>query len=445
MIDPTTSWPASGLRPTIRNTCRACVDSPPLERLLDLGLLHLSAFPQDPLALPEFPPVPLTLMVCPLCWLVQLRHTTPFPWLFGREYWYRSGVNETMRAELEDVVWDGIERVGGLKPDDLVLDIGANDGTLLSTYGRRAIRMAFEPSTSLNKYLRPHADLLFADAFPPEAPSVLLDVHKYDGRVKVATAIAMVYDLEDPNRFFTHLADLLAPDGILILQFQDLLQMVEKTAFDCICHEHLEYYSLYSLATLLNHHRLDVVDVMPRTINGGSLRVIVQKRGRPIPRPGAERVLEQIKREYQAGLTNPLIYTEFQKFAHRIQAAKGQVQASIAYVAAQGGSVDLLGASTKGNTLLQVFDLDHRQIRRAIERDPIKIGRYVGQTGIPIVGEPCGRADAADLWLSPIWQFKDALIQREQEYLRQGGAILFPLPAMEVVMPDRRGVIAQAS
>lgn len=425
--------------PIVRNTCRACVDAPPLETLLTLGDLHLSTFPQSAEAPPEFPKVPLTLMVCPRCWLVQLRHTTPFGWLFGREYWYRSGVNETMREELADVVDDALQRVGPLEPDDLVLDIGANDGTLLSHYGRRAIRMAFEPSTSLNGYLRPHADLLFADAFPPEAPQVLHDLHKYDGRVKIATAIAMVYDLEDPHRFFAHLTDLLAPDGVIILQFQDLLQMVERTAFDCICHEHLEYYTLYSLATLLNAHRLDVVDVLPRTINGGSLRVIVQKRsGAKLTRAGTDRVLAQVGREYHAGLSSAQIYGTFARFATRIQQAKDQVRGSIDYVRAQGGTVDLLGASTKGNTLLQVFGIDATHIRRAIERDPIKIGRFVGQTQIPIVGEACGRVDAADLWLSPIWQFKDALIRREHEYLARGGSILFPLPAMEVVLPERR-------
>lgn len=427
------------LRPTTRNTCRACVDAPPLERLFDLGDLYLSGFPGDAGAPAEFPKVPLTLMVCPRCWLVQLRHTTPFSWLFGREYWYRSGVNEAMRDELADVVDDARSRVGTLERDDLVLDIGANDGTLLSHYGKRAIRMAFEPSSSLNPLLRPHADLLFADAFPPEAPQVLADLHRYDGRVKIITAVAMVYDLEDPHRFFAHVADLLAPDGVIVLQFQDLLQMVEKTAFDCICHEHLEYYSLYSLATLLNAHRLDVVDVTPRAINGGSLRVIVKKRnGSPWTREGTDRVLAQVKREYQAGLSSDQIYATFRRFAERIDEARTQVRASIDYVRGQGGTIDLLGASTKGNTLLQVFDLDQRHIRRAIERSPEKIGRFVGQTGIPIVGEAVGRVDAADLWLSPIWQFKEGLIRREQAYLAQGGSILFPLPMMQVVLPERR-------
>lgn len=423
-----------------RDYCRACAsadpkDLPGLVPLLSLGPLPLSGFPATATEAAPHPPVPLTLVACPRCALVQLRHTTPFEWMFGgAQYWYRSGVNESMRAELKDVVCDTRRRVGGFTNADTVLDIGANDGTLLSMHYAEAqnplpYRLACEPSTSVHGDLRAHCNELYTTPFPTA------QMEAWYGKVKVITACAMIYDLEDPHAFFTEVASLLTADGVCLVQFQDLLQMLQSTAFDCICHEHLEYYSLYALAGLLNHCGLWVTDVEARPINGGSLRVTIQRRGaRGIDSPGVTRVLDWLAREDAAGLTTLSgLQAAGVTFSHRMRDMRRQIRATVAEVLDAGGTIDLLGASTKGNTLLPWVGLDARYIRRAWERSPEKVGRFVGQSGIPIVSDDEGRLDPPTLLLAVIWQFREGLLAREAAYLLGGGTLLFPLPGAELV------------
>jgi NDP-4-keto-2,6-dideoxyhexose 3-C-methyltransferase len=415
---------------TVQNTCRVCgAEAPPLTSLLNLGPLHLSSFPAADATAPAHPPVPLTLMACCRCALVQLRHTTPFWWMFGGAYWYRSGVNPVMQQALSDVVWDALGRVP-VVDGDVVLDIGANDGTLLRAYPPGLHRIAFEPSTPMYEALHAHCGELYAEPFPP-SPDTL---RAYHGKVKVITCCAVIYDLQDPRGFFAEIAKLLAPDGVCVVQFQDLGQMLTATAFDCICHEHLEYYSLYALCNLLVAHGLWATDVSVQSVNGGSLRVVIQRRdGHCVPE-GTGRVLAQLEQEARQGLTT---LTGLQKacadFSWRIDRIRDQVQETLAAVLDAGGTVDLYGASTKGNTLLQVLRIDSRHIRQAWERSPEKWGRQVGMTGIPIVTEVEGREDPPDLLLSTIWQFRDAVLVRERETLRRS-AMLFPLPECEMVV-----------
>lgn len=420
--------------------CRACraADPTSLDRLrpvLPLGAFDLSAFPVRGAGRP-YPQVPLTLCVCPRCTLVQLRHTTPFSWLFGGQYWYRSGVNEMMRAELASVAAYAAGTARVLRGDNaVVVDIGANDGTLLTAYRQLGLlgvhRVAFEPSAVDDATLRERCESHYAQPFPPENPGTL---NQLTGKVSVITACAMIYDLDDPVSFFCEIERLLTPDGVCVVQFQDLLQMLERTAFDCICHEHLEYYSLYALATLLNHCGLWVTDVEPRAINGGSLRVTIRKRGAGGHGAGGQRVLAWLQREADADLgTVEGVQRRLGQFAGAMGRMRQQIRGVLAEARAQGLTVDLYGASTKGNTLLQYLGLDRTHLRQAWERSLEKVERQVGYTGIPIVDESAGRHDPPGLLLCTIWQFREAILAREAQYLSQGGAILFPLPGAEVV------------
>lgn len=415
-------------RVVIRETCRAC--DGPLHLGMTLGPLYLSGFPSAPDA-PVRPKIPLDLMVCEGCQLVQLRHTTPFGWMYGQtHYWYRSGINEIMRAELADVA----ERAAALQEDldDLtVMDVGANDGTLLRSYPADVeFKIAVEPSHSLHSELKQHCDVLLPDAFP------FRNVEGLRGEIDIFTAIACLYDMEDPAGFFYAVATLLAPTGIAIVQFQDLLQMLEASAFDVICHEHLEYYSLWSLLPLIHQAGLQVLDVESRAINGGSLRITMTPLLRDVQQ--SERVASWIQREGSSGLmTTAGVLARLTEFAAGIARGKRQLCSILDQVKAFNGTIDLFGASTKANTLLQVYELDHSWIRQAIERSPEKFGRYAGQTGIPIVSEEEGRKDPATIALVGVWQFRDGLIRREQEYLARGGRLLFPLPRVEIVGQGR--------
>lgn len=401
-----------------------------LKEILNLGNLRLNAFPKAAWEIATIPEVPLILTVCPDCGLVQLDRTVPPDWMY-REYWYRSGVNETMITELEEIVYAAGKLVD-LAPSDWVLDIGANDGTLLSHYkkiytSRCPLRAAIEPALNLRASLEVHCDRLIQDYFP----SALLD-----GQYKIITAIACAYDTEDPVAFFQGIKDRLAPTGVAIIQFQDFSQQLEASAFDNVCHEHLLYYSLWSLSNILLRVGLRTWHVTQTPINGGSLRVVVRHQhiyGRSSSDPS---VGYQLAREMTQHLDITTIrdgdLSAFTRFAARVTAAKRQITATLQQGLDAGAVIDVYGASTKGNILLQVLGLGPNEIRQAIDRSPEKDG-CLTITGIPIVGEEEARREPADLWLCPIWGFRASVLAREQWYLEQGGSIIFPLPYVDIV------------
>jgi hypothetical protein len=410
------------LKPVHHTTCRICHAD--LVPILSLGEQYLSDFPASA-DTKAYPPVPLDLVRCenPKCGLVQLAHTTPREWLYS-QYWYRSGVNESMRAELRDVVEGGLRYLDTRKPL-IVADIGANDGTLLSMYpqilgDQVATRIAWEPAKNLYEACRPHAEVLFPDFF--HAPA-----REWHGNVHLLTMIACFYDIEDPHALVGDVCNLLNKQGVWIIQQAYLPDMLDASGYDNIGHEHLEYYHLHPLEGLLASHGLEVFAVEHRAINGGSFRTYVGWKGRhPVePSVGLMRALE----------VPLLVHAEdhWLQFAERVAARISELREGLAILHNAGNSVDIYGASTKGSTLLQTCGIDARTIRQCWERSPEKYGRYYGVTGIPIVPEAEGRADPPAALLVLPWGFKESFVAREQDYLKAGGKLIFPLPTVEVV------------
>lgn len=378
-----------------------------MRSVLALGNLPVCGFPVE-WSGPHMN-APLDLVQCSTCGLVQLTETVPREALYGGEYWYRSGLNEAMRIELANVAQSAIS-MAQPKPGDLIVDVGANDGTLLSMFaGGVATTVAFEPSA----FNLSHVADTRLRWFPEEAAGLP------DASVAILASIAMFYDVDDPNLFCAEVARVLRYGGVWIVQFQDLRQVAHANAFDDICHEHLCYYSLGTFQQLVARHGLQVVSAEVRDINGGSLRCYVQHRGQYVDRSVAR--LLNLEVELDAHL---------EAFASRVPRLIRDIRRTVERA---GEPIDVYGASTKGNTLLAACGLDARTLRQAIERSGAKVGRHYGATGIPIVSEEAGRADPASAWLVPIWQFRDQVVAREQEYLAAGGRLIFPLPTPAIV------------
>ena len=413
-------------------TCRVCPDDIPLTTVVDLGEICVSAFPAQPL--PDPLRAPLRLGRCPTCTLVQLFETVDPALLYGGQYWYQSGVNEMMVEELRSVVLMAMARVAILA-DDRVLDIGANDGTLLSKYPECVHRVAVEPSPTFADALRLRASEVHERFFPPPQ---LNRLSPHGETYAAITSIAAFYNVEDPNAYVHAIKQLLAPDGIWIVQLQDLLGMLEQAAFDNICHEHVEYYTLYSLQQLLRINALTVWDVERRAINGGSLRLYIGHAEHEPSWARTHHVLDQLKREDARDLMNSrYVPPLFQRFEDQIGERRSMCRAVLQRAKARG-PIDGYGASTKGNTLFQVFGIDHTDIRQIAERSPTKVGRVTVKSHIPIVSEEDWRKDPAPLTLCSIWQFRRGVIQREAKYLADGGSFAFPLPSTEVVTARSR-------
>lgn len=411
----------------VRTTCRSC-DSGGLVRVLDLGNLFVSNFADVPDAA-RWPRVPLELLLCSKCSLLQLRHTTPADWLY-RRYWYKSGVNASMRAALGDITRNASEFVG-LANGDTVLDIGCNDGTLLRSYTISGIRrIGFEPAGNLAGEASEGTDQIIPNFFSARPVS--------GEQFRIITSIAMFYDLDDPNAFVADLASILAKDGLWVIEMHYLPLMLARNAFDAVCHEHLEYYSIASLEPLLARHGLAVADVETNDVNGGSLRVYVVHAASPCTQIPArrDRVRAMRAREQLLALDRQETY---EQWGARIRRIGNRLGDWLRRERAQGKEISVYGASTKGNTLLQVFGLDHTLIRSAAERSFEKWGKFTVGTWIPIVSEAEARAHADDFLVLP-WHFLAEMQQREHDFLARGGKLIAPLPEPRVI--DSKGVQA---
>jgi len=402
--------------------CRICGNKE-LREVLDLGEQFLSsAFVKsneaDELSQTR---VPLTVLLCSTCGLVQLRETVDRDLMY-RSYFYRSETNPMMREALQDVVRDITARVN-LRAGDAVLDIGCNDGTMLTYYPSTLRRFGMDPAKNIDRTSLPSSITVIEDYFSGEK-----SLTASGSRYKVVSSIAMFYDLDDPNTFVSEVKSILAAEGLWCVQLSYLGATIKTMNFYDVCHEHLLYYSLRTLAYLMERHGLKIVDVSENDVNGGSLRLFVAHADDP--RPVSPDVKKMLEAEEALKLSDVATY---ERFSADIQRLKTVVLDFIRKEGEAGGQVIGLGASTKGNVLLQYFGITKEMLPAISERNPEKVGLRTLGTDIELVSEEAGRKLHPSAMLVLIWFFKEELLKREQEYLEAGGKLLFPMPYPHVV------------
>lgn len=391
---------------TARTTCRAC-SSGDLDPILSLGDQYLVRFtPAKDLSLPRSP---LNLMRCGACGLLQLEHTVD-PDLLFREFWYRSSVNDSMKTALKDIVRTGLT----YHHNGTWLDIGANDGYLLSQVPPNFFRLAFEPAMNFEDELYGVADLAVMDYFNIEATVA------HRGHCDVITSAAMFYDLDDPNTFVANIAKALSPNGVWINQLNDAPSMLKANAFDAICHEHLCYYDLHSLRLLYEKHGLVILDVTYNDVNGGSMRVVAEKPSR------ATRSISL------AGHQTVPVYEPF-NFGRRVTKWRERMTDLIANAVSLRGPIWCYGASTKGCVLLQYLDLNEAFCGIA-DRNERKRGLFMSGSWLEIHDEEVMRNARPAHVLALPWAFRDEFVKREREMLNSGTTMIFPLPSIEFVL-----------
>jgi hypothetical protein len=400
-----------------RKTCR--VDGTPLKTILDLGNIYPSTFIEDGPYDQELEKVPLILTRGEGSNLVQLKHTVNRDFLY-RKYWYRSQLNSSMVRSLEDIVTN-IRRKTSFFSDDVIVDIGCNDGTMLALFPT-AFKVGVDPANNLSAVASKNCDLFINDYFDDR---VLGQLPK---KAKVITSIAMFYDLEDPNEFVKNVAEMLEPYGIWVIQLTDLLSMFKINAFDNIVHEHLEYYSLDTLDALLRKYGLCVFDVQYNDVNGGSIRAYISQSDKWIVNDSVERALKK-EAEYMASFDDP-----FEDFKRRSEKIKKSITTFIRDMRLAGKSVYGLGASTKGNTLLQYFDLTQEDVQGIGEINPDKFGLRTVGSNIPILPEiDVIENITPDYCLVLPWHFIRGITERCARYLEMGGQLIVPCPEPRII------------
>lgn len=424
--------------------CRVC-GSTELTDLFGLGAQFVSNFVEQN-AIESGPRVPIDIALCRQCSLVQAKHTAPNDFMFSRHYWFRSGVTQTLRDALKDVA-EAAQRAVALRPGDVVLDIGANDGTGLRCFDAPGIvRVACEPAANLAEECRVGIDCLIRDFWNYAAYRTALYLDPRTKRwellpkAKVITACGMFYDLEDPNAFVADVARALAPDGLFVAQIMCLKQMAEKFDVGNLAHEHLSYFSARSLRHLFQAHGLSVVDVEENEVNGGSYRLYVRHRQWAWDHDaeveaGQIRFVAAEESECHAWPgALPLHDPEF--YAAWFDRVCANRDACVRYLRArraEGKRIWILGASTKGNVIAQWYGFDADMIEAAAERSPEKVGLHMVGTGIPIRSEEDFRRSGADVAVILPYSFAAEIMERERAFRERGGLFVLPLPQFKVV------------
>ena len=372
---------------------------------------------------------PLQLVKCTgdddCCGLLQLAHSYDLGEMYGENYGYRSGLNPSMVKHLHAKVVRILDRVD-LSDQPIVLDIGSNDGTTLSAYpGDRCTRVGIDPTSAKFRQYYPDGVVVIPDFF-----SARRFHEAFPGRqARVVTSFSMFYDLERPMDFVREVAGILDDRGIWVFEQSYMPLMLERNSYDTACHEHLEYYGLRQIEWMTRRCGLKIIDVEFNDVNGGSFSVTAARVDSAYPESPAVQTI--LAREAELGLDT---LAPYQAFAQRTADSRDALRGFVADARAVGRRVAVLGASTKGNVLLQYCGFTADEIEAVGEVNPDKFGVLTPGTLLPIVDEKQLLADEPDELIVLPWHFRDFFVEKYQ--LRKG-RLVFPLPTLEVVEPSR--------
>ncbi|MCK4818538.1 class I SAM-dependent methyltransferase [bacterium] len=375
---------------------------------------------------------PLELVKChsenqddTVCHLVQLHHSYDCTVMYGLNYGYRSGLNQSMVRHLKDIV-QYVQSFIGLNEGDLVIDIGSNDSTLLQFYpfDKNLHLTGIDPTGVKFKEYYPSHIRLIPDFFSAD----VVRKHHPGEKAKAVTSIAMIYDLEDPLSFVRQVHEVMADEGIWVFEQSYLPSMMEANAYDTICHEHLEYYSLTQIQWLMDKAGFRIIDVEINDVNGGSFMVVVAKNQSSYA--SSKTVEEVFKREKQLRLDT---LKPYKNFAEKVFSHKDELCRLLSDINNKGEKVFGYGASTKGNVILQYCGLTANDIQFIAEVNEDKFGAYTPFTHIPIISEQEAKSMNPDYFLVLPWHFRKGILEKEKAYLESGGKFIFPLPEIEIV------------
>jgi hypothetical protein len=401
--------------------CRIC-GNPNLECVLDLGDQMLSGvFPREKGA--QVTTGPLRLVKCDggpdVCGLLQMEHSYDLGEMYGENYGYRSGLNASMVKHLHAKV-EKVRSMVSLQPGDLVVDIGSNDSTTLQAFPKDLSLVGIDPTgVKFRAYYPSHITLI------PDFFSSRLLTEKYPGqKARVVTSFSMFYDLEAPMDFMREVHEVLTDDGIWVFEQSYMPMMLETNSYDTVCHEHLEFYALRQIQWMAERVGFKILDVEFNDVNGGSFSITVAKHsGGADVAPAVQKILDA---ERAKGLDTLLPYREF---AQRIAHSKQELLGFIAKAKAEGKSIAALGASTKGNVLLQYCGLSVADIAFVGDVNSDKYGAYTPGSWIPIIPEDELLKKNFDYLIVLPWHFR---VYFKNSPKLKGSNLVFPLPYLTI-------------
>ena len=406
------------------SNCRIC-GSNNLKSLFNMGnLAHAGIFNQSGIVSKDI----IEVVVCSEsegCGLVQLAHEFDPNVMYGSHYGYRSGLNQMMVDHLKTVATSVKLHRNNKSPRNLVvLDIGSNDGTLLKhfneIYGQGVKLIGIDPSSNkfakfyLEQVIRSN-DFFSAETFLKLSNGACADI---------ITSIAMFYDLPEPQSTVNEIASILAEDGLWVVEQSYLPLMLSSNSFDTICHEHTEYYMTKQFEWMCDRAGLCIVDMELNQANGGSFRLYIKKKKEDNHK--SDKLIQYLNIEKL--ISNDMIH-QFSNFKNRIDINKAKLFEYITELKNNGNEICGLGASTKGNILLQFYQLDYKDIAAVAEVNDDKFGMRTPDTKIQIIDQDSA-IEKYNYFLVLPWHFRENFLKNRKF---QGKTLIFPLPEFEVI------------
>ena len=400
--------------------CRSCGSSNRAP-VLDLGMQPLANAYREPDDVSEEARYPLALLRCRACTLVQLTGTIP-PKLMFDTYHYFSSYASTMVDSMR-VLARRLTAERGLTADDLVVEIASNDGYLLKHYMELGIPvLGVEPAQNVAVVAKESGVPTLIKYFTQRLGSELADTGRAASVIHANNVMAHVPEIND---FIAGISAALRPDGVAVVETPYLVRFVDDREFDTIYHEHVFYYSLTAMSSLVERHGLTVADVEQIPLHGGSLRLFIQHAGHP----SSERVKMLLKSESERGVTTDEYYSDFAK---RVEELKTEVTNLVRRLRAEGATIAAYGAAAKGTVLLNHFGLDHDIIDFVVDRSVHKQGLVMPGVGIPILAAEELERRRPDYTLLLAWNFADEILEQQQNYRAAGGTFIVPVPTVSL-------------
>ena len=365
----------------------------------------------------------LNVLMCKKCKLVQLDRNFDLNYLYGKNYGYRTGINKTMTDHVRKIVRKCSALIK-LKPKQYVLDIGSNDATLLNFYANDIIKVGVDPLVNKYKKFYKKINYKISNFFKIKD----IEKIKIKKKFKIISALSVFYDLRDPNKFIKEIKKILDDKGVFVLEHVDLCYIIKNNIFDTFCHEHLIFYSSKIIIEMMKNNGLKVFNHEYNEINGGSSRYYIchSKTNFKVSKNIKKVLLREnlqgieLKKTYKVFFTK--ILNEKIKLIKLIKKIKNEEQDIHGY-----------GASTKGNVLLQFYNINNKVVNYIADRNPLKWNSFTPGTRIKIISESQSRKIKPHFYLVLPWHFKNEILIREKNIRKKGTKFIFPLPKVRVV------------
>ncbi len=401
--------------------CRSC-GSTKLKLAFDLGFQKLTGvFPKN--RNDKIPSGSLALVFCNNCKLLQLLNSFDPIKMYGHNYGYMSSLNLSMVNHLKKKALK-INNILNLEMNDVVVDIGSNDGTFLGFFSKKLKLIGIDPTIKKLSNLYRKDIIKIPDFFSSEILKKATTK-----KVKVITSISMFYDLDNPLKFAQEIYDALDKNGVWHLEQSYMPMMLKNNSYDTICHEHLEYYSLQSIKYIFDKIGFKIIDLEFNDINGGSFSLTVAKKNSTFHE--VKEIIEWLL--YKESLFKYNEIKSFKNFYNDIKKHKKIFRDLLLNLKDMKKKVIGYGASTKGNVILQYCNINSKILPYIAEVNKFKHGRYTPGSNIKIISEGQARKMNPDFFLVLPWHFKSFILDKEKKFLNNNKKIIFPLPDIEIV------------